>query len=165
MKKVFALSVSAIVCLFVVFACKKSNTTNNSSTSSTSTTGPSINTSVTNFTVDATAASNPISQTNNTSGNFVATGIDGSSQYPRIQLVFPGTASPASGTYGIVNTNGASPSAGHCELILYTTSGFFPASSGNVTVAAGTGGTSAYFGSVTCTYSGTTHTVTGNIKW
>lgn len=163
MKKVFALSVSLFACMLIGFACKKSSTTT-TTTPPASTTSAPTNTTTTNFTVDGTAASNPTQYTNNSSGNYVVTGLDGSHQYPQIQLVFLGTSSPVSGTYAIVNTNGASPAAGQCELILVTTSGSYPASSGHVTVAAGTS-SSAYFTNITCSYQGTTHTVAGNVKW
>ncbi|MFI5141177.1 MAG: hypothetical protein ACHQII_02370 [Bacteroidia bacterium] len=163
MKKVFALSVSLLVCMLIGFACTKSSTTTNTTTASATTTSAPINTTVTNYTVDGTAASNPISSTNNSSGDYLVTGIDGSHQYPKIEIVFPGTSSPVSNTYAIVNT-GASPAAGTCKLILVTTSGSYPASSGNVTVAAGAS-SSAQFSNITCSGSGTTHTVTGNVKW
>jgi hypothetical protein len=167
MKKVFVLSVFLFVCMLIGFACKKSNSTTNNTNSTSSTSGVPTNTTTTNFTVDATPASNPTVSVNNSSGNYAVTGIDGSHIYPQILLVFPGTSSPVSGGYAIVNTHGASPAAGQCELILTTTSGSYPASSGNVTVAAGTS-SSAYFTNITCTNSNsspTTHTVTGNVKW
>ena len=163
MKKVFALSVSLIACMLIGFACKKSSTTTTTTPPASTTSNP-INTTVTNFTVDGTAASNPTQNYNNSTGNYLVTGLDGSHQYPQIQLIFPGTSSPVSGSYAITNTNGASPAAGQCELILVNTSGSFPASSGNVTVSAGTSN-SAYFSNITCSGSGSTHTVTGNVRW
>ena len=163
MKKVFALSLFLLVCMLIGFACKKSSTTTTTNSTS-STSGVPINTSVTNFTVDGVAASNPTQLYNNSTGNYAVTGLDGSHQFPQIQLIFPGTSSPASGTYAIVNTNGASPAAGQCELFLVNASGSYPASSGNVNVAAGTS-SSANFSNITCSGSGNTHTVTGNVKW
>ena len=163
MKKVFVISLSLLVCMLITFACKKSSTTTTTPPPA-STTSVTTNTTTTNFTVDGVSASIPTSYTNAYVSTYVATGFDGSHQYPQIQLTFPGASSPASGNYAIVNTNGASPAAGQCELILVNTSGSYPASSGNVTVAAGTS-SSAYFTNITCTYSGITHTVTGNVKW
>ncbi|HKC66666.1 MAG TPA: hypothetical protein VKG26_00410 [Bacteroidia bacterium] len=165
MKKAFTISVSVIVCLVIALACKKSNTTTTTTTTppSSTTTAPT-NTTTTNFTVDGTAAHNPFSTYNNSSGNYVVSGIDGSSQYPQIELVFSGTVTPVSGAYAVVNINGASPAASQCELILVTASGSFPASSGNVTVVAGSS-SSAYFTNISCSYQGVTHVVTGNVKW
>ena len=163
MKKVFAISASLLACMLIGFACKKSSTTT-TTTPPASTTSVPTNTTTTNFTVDGTAVSNPTQYTNNSSGNYAVTGLDGSHQYPQIQLIFSGASSPASGNYVIVNTNGASPAAGQCELTLVNTSGSYPASSGNVTVAAGAS-SSAYFTNISCSYQGTTHIVAGNVKW
>jgi len=168
MKKVFALSISLLACMLIASACtKKSSTTTTTPTPSSTTSVPS-NTVTTNFTVDGTATGNPTSYTTTSGSNFAVIGEDGSQQKPQILLVFSGASSPASATYPIVNTYGAAPTAGHCELILTTTSGSYPASSGNVTVVTSGASSSAYFSNITCTNSTsspTTHTVTGNIQW
>jgi hypothetical protein len=167
MKKVFALSVSLLVCMLITFACTKKTTTTTTTPAPSSTSSVPSNTLTTNFTVDGTAISNPLTYTATSGGNYAVTGEDGNNSKPQILLVFPGTSIPASGTYPIVNTYGASPSAGHCELILTTTSGSYPASSGNVTVVAGSHN-SAYFTNITCASSNTlspTYTVTGNISY
>jgi len=164
MKKLFVFSSSLAVVLLIGFACKKSSTTTPPATTSTSsttgtTTAPS-NTTTTNFTVDGTAASNPTSSGNANFGPYTVSAFDNSGA-PSIQITFPGTVAPASGSYVITIAN--NPTAGHCNFLLTTGAGnSSSATTGTVTVV----GLDAYFTNIVCS-AGTagTHTVTGNIKY
>jgi hypothetical protein len=174
MKKLFVFASSLAVVLLVGFACKKSTTTTTPATTSTSsttgsTTSVSTNTTTINFTDNGTASQNATaSGLVYGSSYYAVTMLNGNSNYtPTIQLTFPGATSPASGSYII--TNGTSPTAGHCGLLLSNVNGSAVASSGTVTVVAATSTATtsdAYFTNIVCTGTAAgTHTVTGNIKW
>ena len=162
MKKLFVFSSSLAVVLLIGFACKKSSTTNTSTTTSTSsttgttsaTTAPS-NTTTTNFTVNGTAAQYPGCTGTSNSPNYVVVGADNS--YTNvIQITFPGTTTPANGTYTI--TVGTNPTAGHCGFLFNNSTS---ATAGTVTVV----GKDAYFTNISCVSPSITYTITGNLIW
>ena len=156
MKKLFVFASSLAVVLLVGFACKKSTTTTTPTTTSTSsttgtTTAPS-NTTTTNFTVNGTAAQSPGCTGTSNSPNFVVVGSDNT--YTNvIQITFPGTTTPANGTYTI--SLGTNPTANHCGF-LYNNS--TSATAGTVKVV----GKDAYFTNISCVSPSITYSVTGN---
>jgi hypothetical protein len=186
-KTIFTICSVALVCCAVIMSCNKDDyngtqvgyasqpgygggnnpnpnglpyTTPTVATTSTTPT-PTVattNTTTTNFTVDGTSESNPTASGAANGGNFVVLGASGS---VIIQLTFPGTSAPATGTYNITS---GTPTGNECGFIL-TDGGSFSAASGvvNVTAAASPSNT-ATFSSILCSGS-SAHTVSGTIKY
>jgi hypothetical protein len=170
MKKIFTIASVFALGLVITFACKKSTTTTTPTTTSTSsTTGANAN--VTTLTVDGNSIG---SMTTTPGANSTEYLIDASctttasSGYPFVDLTFPGTAAPTAGTYTISTLSFSTmPAAGHCYLQYnpsFSGSGSYVASTGFVTITAGTPNT-ASFSNVVCTNSVGSHTVTAALKY
>jgi hypothetical protein len=127
-------------------------------TTTTTNTTVTTNTTTTNFTVDGTAESNPSASGAANGGSFVVLGASGSII---IQITFPGTSAPSTGTYNITS---GTPTGSECGFIL-TDGGTFTAASGvvNVTAAASPGNTATFSG-ILCSGS-SAHTVSGTVKY
>jgi len=135
-------------------------TTTSGTTTSGTTTAPT-NTTSTNFSVDGAAASNPTSNGLTQLGQYYVTCFDASNT-PNIQITFPGTTAPPSGSYNI--TSSGTIAGTQCNFQVTTSAGTSAASSGTVIVTAGTPNTAAFSG-IVCSGAGGTHTVTGAIKY
>ena|ERR1700757_2124933 len=164
MKKIFTIASVFALGLVITFACKKSTTTTPPA-STTSTTGS--NSTVTSLTIDGTAASGITASGGAGSGVYQLYASNPTNLYPEVEISFSGTVTP-SGSYAIsAYSNTVTPAANHCYLQYYPSfSGSAIATSGVVTVTAGTPSNTAVFSNIVC--SGTsvgTHTLSGTFKF
>jgi hypothetical protein len=114
-------------------------------TTSGTTTAPT-NTTSTNFNVDGTAASSPTASGSGSSGSYIVLSMDNTG-YPQVQITFPGTSAPASGSYSIIT---GTPNANQCDFLLTTAAGVFSSAlGGSVTVTAGAPNT-VVFSNILC---------------
>jgi hypothetical protein len=131
-------------------------------TTSTTNTTVTTNTTTTNFTVDGTSAASPTTSGLPSGGNFIVLAIANTSD-PQIQITFPGTSAPATGSYTITN---GTPTGNQCGFLLTTTVGVYTAASGIVSVtAAASPGNTATFSGIICSNSGVNHIASGTIKY
>jgi len=166
MKKIFTIASVFALGLVITFACKKSTTTTPPSTSTSSTTG--TNSTVTSLTIDGTAASGiTASGGSNGSGEYQLYASNPNNIYPEVEITFSGTVTP-SGSYAIsLYSNTVTPAPNHCYFQYYPSfSGSAIATSGVVTVTAGTPSNTAVFSNVVCTGTSVgTHTLSGTFKF
>ncbi|MBS1647934.1 MAG: hypothetical protein JST67_11390 [Bacteroidetes bacterium] len=178
-KTVFTICSVAAVCCAVIFSCSKDDNSithvtyasqagtggnpdpnHTAGTTSGATTSTPTNTTPVNPTGSMSVNGTSESTTDNgaaSGSNFILKGTASAGDI--VKITFSGSSAPASGSYAIVASG---PSTGNCTFTYFDASlNSYPASTGSVSVTAGSPNTCTFSG-ISC---GTTYTLSGTLNY